>query len=70
MYFCLLFQMDSDSDGDQNAKRNRAKMSREDRKMQQIMRQFEKMENKKKKKQHGGITRETGSRTTGILTQR
>jgi hypothetical protein len=63
--------MDSDSEGDNNVKdkRSRKKMSREDRKLQQYLRQFEKMEKtEKKKQQHTSNGRD--ARTGGILTQR
>ena len=61
--------MDSDSEGDNNVKdkRSRKKMSREDRKLQQYLRQFEKMEKTEKKKQQHTIGRDA---RTGILTQR
>lgn len=61
--------MDSDSDGDSNTKdkRSRKKLSREDRKLQQYLRQFEKMEKTEKKKQQHSNGRDA---RTGVLTQR
>lgn len=63
-------QMDSDSDGDNvtKDKRSRKKLSREDRKLQQYLRQFEKMEKTEKKKLQHSTNGRDGR--TGILTPR